>query len=551
VITKAVSQRARRDGYALFVADSDGPSTRLTVDDLRLAHAMAKQVDGLLLLSPTTVDDDLRALAATVPVVVINHDLEGVPTVLMPTADGAASAVEHLHALGHRRLAYLAGPDNYSNRIRTEAFTRTCGRLGLDGNVMGPFGPTFSGGVRAADLILADGATGVLAYNDDVAAGVVGRLTDRGVPVPARLSIVGFDDTALASMITPRLTTVRLPMADAGEVAVGLLVDALRGAPARGPVELPAELIVRRSTGPAPDRACEVTVHHSTDGRGGAERQRGGAVTDFRAGSEAGAQRRARVLARLREVGVLSVADLARELKVSHMTVRRDLQRLETTGQVRTVHGGVGLAVGDPHLGVSGMSRDRAGPRRVARCAAELVSPGGSVALDAGPAAYELARALLDDYTGPVITHSMPVMQLLAERAVGSSGPRLVVLGGELTGNRQALVGPTTLDAIAGLRARTFFLDAAAVDVRGTYACSTAEARVDRALADIADEVVLLAPASAFTQSAPALVTRLDRLTAVVTDGPPPVSVVSVLDGAGVALHIADASASRTEQVAD
>ena len=60
----------------------------------------------------------------------------------------------------------------------------------------------------------------------------------------------------------------------------------------------------------------------------------------------AGAQRRARVLARLREVGVLSVADLARELGVSHMTVRRDLLRLETTGQVRTVHGGVGLAVG-------------------------------------------------------------------------------------------------------------------------------------------------------------------------------------------------------------
>ena len=54
-------------------------------------------------------------------------------------------------------------------------------------------------------------------------------------------------------MITPRLTTVRLPMAQAGEVAVGLLVDVLRGIPARGPVELPAELIVRASTGPAPE----------------------------------------------------------------------------------------------------------------------------------------------------------------------------------------------------------------------------------------------------------------------------------------------------------
>ena len=262
-------------------------------------------------------------------------------------------------------------------------------------------------------------------------------------------------------------------------------------------------------------------------------------MTDFLAGSEAGAQRRAWVLARLREIGVLSVADLARELGVSHMTVRRDLQRLEATGQVRTVHGGVGLAVGDPHLGIPGTARDRAGPRRVARRAAELVNPRDSVALDAGPAAHELARALLDDFTGSVITHSMPVMQLLAERVTDLAGPRLLALGGELTGTRQVFVGPTTLDAIGGLRVRTFFLDAAAVDVRGTYACSIAEARVERGLAQIADEVVLLVTAAAFSESAPALVTRLDRLTAVVTDGSPPAPVASALESAGVAVHIA------------
>jgi len=164
------------------------------------------------------------------------------------------AAVEHLHALGHRRLAYLAGPDNYSNRARTTAFLRTCGRLDVAGVVLGPFEPTSDAGVRAADLVLADGATGVLAYNDDVAAGVIGRLADRDVPVPARRSVVGFDDTALASMISPRLTTVHLPVAEAGEVAVGLLLDLLQGLPPRTrPVELPVELIVRSSTGTAPE----------------------------------------------------------------------------------------------------------------------------------------------------------------------------------------------------------------------------------------------------------------------------------------------------------
>jgi LacI family transcriptional regulator/LacI family repressor for deo operon, udp, cdd, tsx, nupC, and nupG len=254
VLTRAVSHRARRDGYALFVADSGDRPSLFASDDVRAARAMAKQVDGLLLLSPTMADGDVRALADTVPLVVVNRDLDGVPAVLMPSADGAAAAVEHLHALGHRRLAYVAGPDNYSNRARQSAFLRTCTRLGVDGVLVGGVEPTFDAGVRAADLVLADGATGVLAYNDDVAAGVIGRLTDRGVSVPGTCSVVGFDDTSLASMISPRLTTVRLPVAEAGEIAVGLLLDLLRGVPPRpGPVELPVELIVRGSTGTAPE----------------------------------------------------------------------------------------------------------------------------------------------------------------------------------------------------------------------------------------------------------------------------------------------------------
>jgi DeoR/GlpR family transcriptional regulator of sugar metabolism len=268
---------------------------------------------------------------------------------------------------------------------------------------------------------------------------------------------------------------------------------------------------------------------------------RGGPVSEVVSRPEGGSERRARVLARLHEVGVLSVTDLARELGVSPMTVRRDLQRLESTGRVRTVHGGVGLAGGGPDTNGSAAARDRAGAVRIARCAVELVGPVDTVALDAGPSAYELARALPGCFTGAVITHSMPVMQLLAGRVVGLGGPRLVALGGELTSARQAFVGPATVDALAGLRARTFFLDAAAVDARGTYASSTAEARVSRGLADIADEVVLLVGREAFTSSAPALVAGLDRLAVAVTDGPPPAPLADALARAGVTVHVAAA----------
>jgi LacI family transcriptional regulator/LacI family repressor for deo operon, udp, cdd, tsx, nupC, and nupG len=250
VVVKAVAQRARQGGHALFVADSDDHAA----DEVRLARAMVPQVDGLLLLSPTMADDDLRDLAAAVPLVTVNRQLAGVPAVLMTSGVATAHALEHLHALGHRRLVYLSGPENWSNAARARAFAETCARLGLPGDVLGPFEPTFSAGVRAADLVLAGQATGVLAYNDDVAVGVLSRLADRGVPVPGRLSVVGFDDTALASMVTPRLSTVRLPIGAAGVVAVTLLADLLRGddVAARGPVELPAELVVRASSGPAP-----------------------------------------------------------------------------------------------------------------------------------------------------------------------------------------------------------------------------------------------------------------------------------------------------------
>ena len=76
---------------------------------------MAPQVDGLLLLSPRMADDDLRGLGAAVPLVTVNRQLAGVPAVLMTSGLATAHALEHLHALGHRRLVYLSGPENWFN----------------------------------------------------------------------------------------------------------------------------------------------------------------------------------------------------------------------------------------------------------------------------------------------------------------------------------------------------------------------------------------------------------------------------------------------------
>jgi LacI family transcriptional regulator/LacI family repressor for deo operon, udp, cdd, tsx, nupC, and nupG len=249
VITKAVQQEARRDDYALFVAGSD----EVAQDEQRWARALAPQVDGLLLVSPLMPDEPLRELAALVPVVLTNRLIPGMPAVVTDATEATEHAVEHLHALGHRRIAYLGGPTaSYSNEIRLRGYRAACERWELAPIELGPFQARFSAGVRAADLVLATGATAAVAYNDEVAVGVINRLADRGVRVPVDFSVIGFDDTSLAEMVTPRLTTVRLPAAEVGREAVRMLLDGLRGRSENDVRALPAELIVRASTGPVP-----------------------------------------------------------------------------------------------------------------------------------------------------------------------------------------------------------------------------------------------------------------------------------------------------------
>jgi DeoR/GlpR family transcriptional regulator of sugar metabolism len=253
--------------------------------------------------------------------------------------------------------------------------------------------------------------------------------------------------------------------------------------------------------------------------------------------NEGGTERRSWIMSALRPAGFLAVVEIARELQVSSMTVRRDLHLLESAGRVRLVHGGATLSMAELRPAAFPDDGNEPARARVAAFAARLVAGSDTIALDAGPTAYALARALSTAFHGSVITHSMPVLHLLDQR-----DPPLptVALGGELQTERHAFLGPTAEAAAGQLRARTFFLAPAAADRRGTYSCSPAEASLQRRLIEIADEVVLLATHEVFTGSAPARVAPLDRLSAVVTDRRPAPDITTALHLAGVAVHVAD-----------
>ncbi|ROS31792.1 LacI family DNA-binding transcriptional regulator [Cellulomonas sp. PhB150] len=263
-LAKGVQARARELGHAVFVADSD-EDPRLEAE---LVTQLGAQVDGTLLCSPRMSSAALDALVRDNPLVLVNRRHGEVPSVVIDNTDGLRQAVRHLHALGHRRIAYAGGPSgSWSDARRRDGLELAAhGLHRLEVVDLGSFTPTAVGGTAAGDLVAAAGVTAVLAYNDMVALGIVERLRVRGVGVPDDVSVVGYDDT-LATLTSPRLTTLAVPLARLGRVAVDLLLDGTADADGRGvashaPV-LPVELVVRGSTAPArPVPPAEPTEAH-------------------------------------------------------------------------------------------------------------------------------------------------------------------------------------------------------------------------------------------------------------------------------------------------
>jgi DNA-binding LacI/PurR family transcriptional regulator len=252
-VLKAVQAWAMRADHAVFVADSDEDP----VVEAKLVRAMAKQVDGIVLCSPGLDDDQVREAAGATSLVLLNRRLAGVPSTLMDSAGGLRQVVDHLVALGHRRIAFLNGPrTSWSNQERRRGLDLAVAQHGVVDLVdLGPFPPRYEGGLQAADLALAADVTAIMAYNDVMALGVLARLRDRGVAVPADVSVTGFDDLIYAALCSPPLTTVAMPVAAAGRAAVAMLLASLDSdGTEAGQVVLETQLIVRATTTPPPHR---------------------------------------------------------------------------------------------------------------------------------------------------------------------------------------------------------------------------------------------------------------------------------------------------------
>ena len=247
-----IGSEAHRGGYRVLVEP-------LSPDGGRYSDLVQSQrVDGLIVSGPRTDDEELAALVADGFPIILQGSLPSLdaPSVDVDNRAGARTAVEHLLALGHRRigcitnapLAYTAAADRlagYLDALESAGVPRAPELI-----VEGAFDAA-SGCAAMNDLLAsAPDLSAVFIASDIVAFGALRALREAHRLVPGDVSVVGFDDIPLARHFDPPLTTIRLPARDLGVAAGRALVERLAGRAGARRTLLPTELVVRESTAP-------------------------------------------------------------------------------------------------------------------------------------------------------------------------------------------------------------------------------------------------------------------------------------------------------------
>jgi DNA-binding LacI/PurR family transcriptional regulator len=253
---RGISSAAHQAGYRVLVEALMPGNGHSYAELLRSAEA-----DGLVLSGPRTDDTELLDLVRDGFPIVVQGRLPdaAVPSVDVDNEAGARTAVRHLLALGHRRIACITNaPLAYTaaaDRLAGYRAALAGAGLGYDERlvVVADFEP--ASGARAMRELLSRARgdfTAVFVASDVVAVGAIGALREAGHRVPTDVAVVGFDDIPLAGFVEPALTTVRVPAHELGLAAGRALLDRIANRSVDLRTLLPTELIVRRSSASRP-----------------------------------------------------------------------------------------------------------------------------------------------------------------------------------------------------------------------------------------------------------------------------------------------------------
>lgn len=251
-LIRGIDRVARTHGLHLLLSCSHGDVAEVTA----ALRAMRGRVDGLLVMSPHVDSEVLeKNLPPTMPTVLVNtrYGGERYSSLMVDNYGGACAMVRHLVGRGHRRIAMVAGPEaNFDARERLAGYTDTLAELLPEARTQvlrGDFSE--ESGYRAGRQLLSmsERPDALFAANDMMAIGCLFALNEGGLKVPGDIALAGFDDIPIARYVTPPLTTVRVRIAELGELALERLVLAIgeAGHDKHSTQTLRTELVVRSS----------------------------------------------------------------------------------------------------------------------------------------------------------------------------------------------------------------------------------------------------------------------------------------------------------------
>lgn len=254
-LIRGIDATVRRSGYHLLVSSSHGDRAEAGA----MLRAVRGRVDGLIVLSPDVGALALPAgLSETVPVVLLNSSAVGdsFDLINIENSAGAFAMVRHLHHLGHRRIAFIKGPEsNQDATERLRGYRQAVQKLSAERSDDLEFPGDFreETGYKAGKrlLAMAKPPTAIFAANDAMAIGCLSALREAGRHVPEDFALVGFDDIPIVRYTAPPLTSVRVSIAELGRCAAERVLHGVRSKNKhkRQHMTLPTTLVVRDSSG--------------------------------------------------------------------------------------------------------------------------------------------------------------------------------------------------------------------------------------------------------------------------------------------------------------
>ncbi|MFB8127560.1 LacI family DNA-binding transcriptional regulator [Streptomyces bacillaris] len=247
-VVAGIEESAGEAGFGVLLAHGRRDAKRLAS---QLDTLVQLNVDGVIAVSSWVDPADLQAAARRTPVVVVGrpeHPPAGIDTVANDDAAGVALAMTHLVGLGHREIAFVTTSRRPAAEGRRCGYETASHRAGLSPHTVAAESVEELP-LRVAPL-LRSGVSALIANNDLTAVALLDIAHDLGLPVPERLSVVGYDNSTLAALVRPRLTSIDQPRPELGRTAVRLLLQRSGGRTTDRHEVLNPRLVARGSTGP-------------------------------------------------------------------------------------------------------------------------------------------------------------------------------------------------------------------------------------------------------------------------------------------------------------